>query len=208
MTGGHMTIPATRKRVTKPAEDRRREIADAAARVFARKGVGGTTVADIAEAAGVAKGTVYLYYESKEHLLGALQERHADELVRRTTEHMGSIGNQDIWTLADAFVETMIDLELEQRDIVQVLCQEGFSQSGAALFADAERKALTMIAAGIGAGVEAGKLRCSDPEITASMLMHAVAGTIEHSILYGQEIDRDRLVAAATELVHKALSRF
>jgi AcrR family transcriptional regulator len=51
------------------AEDKRRQILDAAVRVFARKGYHTCRVGDIAEEAGVAHGLLYHYFESKEELL-------------------------------------------------------------------------------------------------------------------------------------------
>ncbi len=48
---------------------RREQILDAARQCFARQGVARTTVDQIARAAGVAKGTVYLYYRSKDAIL-------------------------------------------------------------------------------------------------------------------------------------------
>src|SRR3954470_22154723 len=51
------------------------EILEAARKVFARKGFDQTTVDDIAAAAGVAKGTLYLYFRSKRDIyLAALKE--------------------------------------------------------------------------------------------------------------------------------------
>lgn len=55
-------------------EDKRRRILDAAVGAFARKGFYRTRISDIARAANVADGTVYLYFESKEHLLDGLFE--------------------------------------------------------------------------------------------------------------------------------------
>ncbi|MBK5110402.1 MAG: TetR/AcrR family transcriptional regulator [Thermoleophilia bacterium] len=58
------------------APERRRQILDAAVRVFARQGFHSTRVADIAEEADVAYGLVYHYFSSKENLLNDLfQER-------------------------------------------------------------------------------------------------------------------------------------
>jgi AcrR family transcriptional regulator len=51
------------------AEDRRRQILDAAVRVFARRGYEASRVADVAREAGVAYGLVYHYFHSKEELL-------------------------------------------------------------------------------------------------------------------------------------------
>ena len=49
--------------------DRRRELLDAAVRVFARKGFRAARVGDIAEEAGVAHGLLYHYFRSKEEVL-------------------------------------------------------------------------------------------------------------------------------------------
>lgn len=60
-------------RLTSPKREARyRQLLQAALQVFARHGIDAASVADIAEAAGVAKGSVYLYFESKEALAGDL----------------------------------------------------------------------------------------------------------------------------------------
>lgn len=59
---------------TKPAaaEDKRRQLLDAAVRVFARKGYHASRVGDIAEEAGVAHGLLYHYFKSKDDVLEAV----------------------------------------------------------------------------------------------------------------------------------------
>jgi AcrR family transcriptional regulator len=52
--------------------DRKQQILSVAARLFRHYGLGKTTVADIAREAGVAVGTVYLEFESKDEIVGAL----------------------------------------------------------------------------------------------------------------------------------------
>jgi AcrR family transcriptional regulator len=74
-----------RTKIDVVADFRRDQIFSAARDCFGRQGLRGTTVADIARAAGVAKGTVYLYFRSKDDLLrdlltGDLAELH-DETV-------------------------------------------------------------------------------------------------------------------------------
>ena len=60
-------------RLTSPKREARyRQLLQAALQVFARDGIDAASVADIAEAAGVAKGSVYLYFDSKEALAGDL----------------------------------------------------------------------------------------------------------------------------------------
>lgn len=60
-------------KLSSPKRDmRQRQLLDAALRVFSRDGFDGASVASIADEAGVAKGSVYLYFDSKEALAGDL----------------------------------------------------------------------------------------------------------------------------------------
>jgi AcrR family transcriptional regulator len=65
---------------------RRDQVLSAAHRIFAASGFSKATVDEIAEAAGVAKGTVYLYFESKEEIYWAALNRGLDELHARTRD--------------------------------------------------------------------------------------------------------------------------
>jgi AcrR family transcriptional regulator len=70
-----VTTTSTRRRRAVSDEDksqRRDEIMAAAKEVFARKGFHATTIADIAKQAGLAYGSVYWYFDSKEELFHAL----------------------------------------------------------------------------------------------------------------------------------------
>jgi TetR/AcrR family transcriptional regulator, fatty acid metabolism regulator protein len=71
-------MPTTLRKVPSrvaPAADKGAAIQRAATRVFARNGFFQSQVADIAREAGVAAGTVYLYFRSKDDLLVSLFER-------------------------------------------------------------------------------------------------------------------------------------
>lgn len=61
------------KRVDRAA--RREEILSAAVRLFARQGFTATRIEDVAAEAGIAKGSVYLYFDSRDALLAAAFER-------------------------------------------------------------------------------------------------------------------------------------
>ena len=74
---------ATRTRTT---TDRRAELLTAARAVFARKGYEAATVSDIVARAGVAQGTFYLYYPSKEALAGAFAQTISERLAQHAAE--------------------------------------------------------------------------------------------------------------------------
>src|SRR5437016_11583103 len=72
------------------SETRRLAILGAARKVFARQGYADTVVDDIAVEAGIGKGTLYLYFPSKEQIYLAALLEDARELDRLTREGMAS----------------------------------------------------------------------------------------------------------------------
>jgi AcrR family transcriptional regulator len=78
------------KEVDHPA--RRRELADAACRVIARNGLGGTTLAHVADESGWSIGSIRYYFQNKDELVASalwrVGERVDDRIRRRTGEGM------------------------------------------------------------------------------------------------------------------------
>src|ERR687885_229885 len=71
--------------------DKREAILRAATQVFARNGYFNSKVADIAKAAGVADGTVYLYFKSKEEILHSIFDRSMDEAIAEGRKQLARI---------------------------------------------------------------------------------------------------------------------
>jgi TetR/AcrR family transcriptional regulator, fatty acid metabolism regulator protein len=65
------------------SSQKRRKILDGALRAFARKGFYGTKVSEIAQEAGVADGTIYLYFRNKDDLLISLFEDRMEWIIER-----------------------------------------------------------------------------------------------------------------------------
>lgn len=70
--------------------DKREAIMRAATRVFAEHGYANSKVADIARHAGVADGTVYLYFKSKEEILHSIFDRHAGEALAEVRKQIAA----------------------------------------------------------------------------------------------------------------------
>lgn len=124
---------------------RRRQILDAARQSFVRDGIAGTTVAGIALSAGLAKGTVYLYFKSKEEILrhlltDDLAEFH--ELTVPIPEGPGSLDER-----LERFLRTALEFFERKRDFFE-LCQLEMSP-------DLRRKAKQKIGLVFDAQVEA-----------------------------------------------------
>lgn len=68
-------------RIVKEAEVRKEEILDAAEKLFAAKGFDNTSTGDILDAVGIARGTLYYHFKSKEDILDGVIERITDRLM-------------------------------------------------------------------------------------------------------------------------------
>jgi TetR/AcrR family fatty acid metabolism transcriptional regulator len=76
-----------------PDTDKRVLILDAATRVFAERGFFAAQVADIARRAGIAAGTVYLYFRSKDELLLTLFDRTMQDAIREGQDALRDIAD-------------------------------------------------------------------------------------------------------------------
>ncbi|MGE6256839.1 TetR/AcrR family transcriptional regulator [Heyndrickxia sporothermodurans] len=70
----------------KEAEERKNEILDAADKLFGQKGFDGTSTNDILEMVGIARGTLYYHFKSKEDIMDALIERYSVRLLGAAQE--------------------------------------------------------------------------------------------------------------------------
>ena len=70
-------------RVVKEAEERRNEILDVAERVFGTQGFDHTSTNDILTEVGIARGTLYYHFKSKEDILNAMIDRITDRLISK-----------------------------------------------------------------------------------------------------------------------------
>jgi AcrR family transcriptional regulator len=68
-------------RIVKKAEERKNEILDAADGLFGQKGFDGTSTNDILEKVGIARGTLYHHFKSKEDIMDALIDRYTVRLL-------------------------------------------------------------------------------------------------------------------------------
>lgn len=194
-----------RRRITKTPEERRHDILQAARDRFAAKGPAATSIADITEAANVGKGTFYLYFNSREHVLGALWEEFVDGFVDITVEMLTNPGNEPWIDLAERMVIELINYDIAHSDIHQMV----YSSAGAdamKMFREANQKILALLRGGVARGVQEGEFDVTHPELAADMLYYAAEGFITDAMLRGAELDRARIQEAILELVRRTLA--
>jgi TetR/AcrR family fatty acid metabolism transcriptional regulator len=91
---------------------RRAQISAAAARVFAERGVAKTSVSDIVKAAGVAQGTFYLYFATKDDVVLAVVDEMAGRMIdgiASAVDASGSTAVEKFLALRDVFMAFDVD---------------------------------------------------------------------------------------------------
>jgi AcrR family transcriptional regulator len=163
------------------AREREEAILGAARCVFAAKGYEGTRIQDVADSMGIAKGTVYLYFRSKEDLYwGALRAGLA-ELHARSEQALER--ESGVEAKLRAFVATRLRHFDEQRDFFRVY----FGGMGLALFQhgpavaqieDGYLEQVRILRALVDEGIASGVLRGLDPQSTAFSILELVRSRV------------------------------
>lgn len=91
----------------------------AAVKVFAQKGFFHTRVADVAKEAGVADGTVYLYFKNKDDILISLFETEMDKIIARTRQELAE--EDGVLNKLKRFARVYARMVLENQNLAEVI---------------------------------------------------------------------------------------
>jgi TetR/AcrR family fatty acid metabolism transcriptional regulator len=155
--------------------DKRDRILKAAIKVFAKNGFYATRVSEIAKAAGVADGTIYLYFKNKDDVLITIFEEGIGRLLTILREVAES--DEPFENRVTRIVELQLGLLEEQRDLAEVITvnlrqsSRLLKQYAAPLF----MQYIDVIAGVVREGQEAGAFRQDlNPRVVARSLFGAI----------------------------------
>lgn len=178
---------------------RREEILSAARRVFATRGFRGTTIADIADEASIALGTIYLYFSSKEDVFAALNQQ-LEELIA--------------WAMADAPEGLSLDQTVrvridnvfracaDNRDLVQlvVLNTDRESEITKRLRSADQAREQPMVGV-IARAMDLGLIRRADAGIMTKLVRGLVSIAVYQAFVVADGEDADKYREACAEMV-------
>jgi len=166
---------------------RSREILEAARRVVAHNGFQGVTIDRVAEEARIAKGTVYLYFHTKEELLKAAVEQGMVNFTNQIRAEVEEV-TQPLEKLC-RLVEASLELSDSQRDFFKMLLLERNFLAAAPNHPEATQMLdlylghIDFIASVLRQAVEAGMLRSHNVEACAFALNEAIRGCFQQRTL-------------------------
>ncbi|MBB6558241.1 AcrR family transcriptional regulator [Acidovorax soli] len=188
-----MRSTATGQPRTKPAEIRREELMDAAQALFLGKGFTETSVDEIVKGAGVAKGTYYVYFKTKDDVLAALRERFVARFLERLQTAADGHPPSDWIARFDRWIDAAVNTYLDERALHDLVFHQMRPTHDRLHQANPVVRDLEGL---IAQGAQAGAWTADNAHLVAVMVFSAVHGAIDDAGESPGPSDRKRLVHA------------
>lgn len=189
-----MPAPPKRPTLRRRYDDRQRSVIDTCARVFAERGYDGTTIDDLIDATGLARGGLYHYIGSKSQLLTRILEDLMGPLLHEAAAIIDDPGASATVRLG-ALVRIWMARVASHQDHVRVFLQERTTLARKADWADVRRDRdafEALLVRVLGEGVERGEFAIADPQLSALALL----GMVNHAALWftpGRRLSADEV---------------
>jgi AcrR family transcriptional regulator len=189
------------------SEFRSAEILAAARKVFGVRGFDAATVEEIAEAAGLAKGTVYLYFPSKRDIYLAALKHGAMELRERTRENMDAA--KGIQAKLRSFIDTRVQYAEKNRDFIKIY-HSAFGSLTHPAAIDSEFTKLYLqqakaLEAVLQAAMDKGEIRHFRADFAAFIIYDMVRGVMTQRMLQWSKAAIEEDIELLCELVWKGV---
>ena len=179
---------------------RRDQILDAAEQALLARGIAAATMADVADAAGIAKGTVYLYFGSKADLLADLRTRYIERFSDTLAGALTGPARAKPMTRLDRFIEQFFDYAMAHRRMHHLLFHEaGFSEDDA--FAGVRHLLSDFITTGMADGYFAP----ADAGMPSGFVLSGLHDALV-TALHAGDADLRRYATGAKELTRRLLT--
>ena len=187
----------------KLAQARRDEILDAAGRLFVAKGYAATTINDLLEEVGIARGTLYHHYRSKEQVLQGLIRRHGDRLLAVLDEVRAC--DQPALLKLGACLASLTPQDSDQAALVAELSTAGDAAMFMTSLDDLVVRLAPAIAEVVEQGVDEGVFDTAHPLTTVRVLLVAIHGLLDNPGLAWTVEERADLLAGIVTVAERTL---
>lgn len=154
---------------------KRSQILAGAKRIFLDEGYEGASMSSIARAAGVSKGTLYVYFTNKEALFSEFIEAQCRSQTDTIYESLFAPGPADLHARLSAFGRDFVRFKIgsDAHSIERLVIGEAakFPELGRAFYEAGPRRSLNRLAEFLNQRVEAGELELDDPLLAADQFL-------------------------------------
>jgi AcrR family transcriptional regulator len=191
---------------------KRRQILDGARRLFMAKGFDASSMTDIAEEAGVSKGTLYVYFDSKERLFRTLvtEEKAAQYPAIFALDPDDHDVAAVLTRLGRQFVRFLMAPHVVMATRTVVAMGERMPELAAEFYEQGPRQCSGRLAQYLQAQVAAGVLAIDDIQLAASQFLELAPATITRPLMFGvtQRPSEERIDAVVDSAVRMFLAAY
>jgi AcrR family transcriptional regulator len=192
----------------RPRQERSRatveSILEATARVLVKRGFDGLTTNLVAEAAGVSIGSLYQYFPNKAALVGALIEKHVENMTQLALSELTRVAQLPMPEAIRSVVEAMIRAHAVNPELHRVLTEQVPRVGRMAKLREIEAITHRMVAGLL--ATRKPELAIEDPDMAAFVLVSAIEAITHRAALFAPELLRDpRLVDETCTMVRRYL---
>ncbi len=187
-----------------PEPAKRRQILDGARRVFLADGFDGASMNDIARGAGVSKGTLYVYFPSKEFLFEALIREDRKQQAERFMFPVGAAGPRELLTtFGRALLEKITEPERMALLRIVIAATAKFPSLGRAFYESGPHYGEGRLAEHMAAWREAGELQFEDSHVAARHFLGLCKSGVFLGCLFGAAgaVSRDAIGKSVDDAV-------
>lgn len=185
-------------------EQKRRAILDVAAKLFATRAFHEVRLDDVAQQARIGKGTVYIYFKSKDDLFASLIHEGFGTLVEKVQALLKEERKQPAIARIETVVRELAQFAKAYPHFFQLMRDHAEGQKHAVRDIRKNREQLgKLIAALIRQGIEAGELDDPNPDLTGQFF----PACVRSAIVYGGDIAVDQIVEHVMRILTASLTR-
>lgn len=193
-------------RIVKEHSERLEEILDTAQRLFSEKGYGKCTINDIINEIGIAKGTFYHYFKSKEEVLNAINDR----ITAKILERVRAVSRDETLSSENKLLKIFLSLNASE-EIEEGLVEEMHEPENALLhqkmLASAVALVSPVLADVVKEGIEKGDFVCEYPEEYMQIFLTSAMTLSDGGIFQLEKEKQQKLFCALISLLAKMLGR-
>ena len=179
--------PRTKDQFKKMRSESKIKIVNAALFLFANKGYNATTISEVAKKAGVSKGLMYNYYNSKEDLLEEVVKMNIEEGVQIGENWITSFKDSPKEEVIDQIFDLFFDLMEEKKDLMKLSFALAFQVTEMPkiqnIIYNSFSRALEMM------GQLLVVIGINENEVSKKLLAAQMDGIVLHRFVLGEEYD-------------------
>lgn len=188
-------------------EKRRKQILDAAASVFSKKGFGSARMEDIAVKAGISKGLVYEYFKNKDELFFALYDHVSQqfyELIFRNIEKEKTV-EAALKKMIQATFDALDEWEEFGHIFLDFWAEHRRARAMQVRFSELYSRDRARLAEFIEAGIRKGEFRKMDPIASAAIIIALLDGLMLQRIFDKRIVKKYDIDKHAEDMIFKGI---